>query len=116
MVRLHELGNPPISLGALLSSEVEAAIGERRSETAADAQQQVLDGMRGQDPVRALLGLSAEQRHILARRFGLDGKERQKLGEIGAELALSTQRVHQIQLAAAKRMREILTEFGYGPH
>jgi RNA polymerase nonessential primary-like sigma factor len=60
----------------------------------------------------ALLGhwlelLPAQQRTVVEHRFGLHGKGRQTLEEVGELLGVTRERVRQVQLAALARLREI---------
>lgn len=54
---------------------------------------------------RALTRLTARQRLVVTRRFGLDDRPRGTLEEIGAELGLTPERVRQIQSHAMRRLR-----------
>lgn len=56
--------------------------------------------------------LNEKQREVLARRFGLDGYERQTLEEVGQAVGLTRERVRQIQMSALKTLREILEAHG----
>jgi RNA polymerase nonessential primary-like sigma factor len=56
--------------------------------------------------------LPAQEREVIARRFGLLNFEMQTLHSISQELSLSKERIRQIQLSALKRLRAILTERG----
>jgi RNA polymerase nonessential primary-like sigma factor len=65
------------------------------------------------ESLQACLGkLNDKQREVLARRFGLDGYERQTLEEVGHAVGLTRERVRQIQMGALKTLREILEEKG----
>ena len=60
----------------------------------------------------ALLGhwldlLPTQQRTVVEHRFGLHGKGRQTLEEVGQLLGVTRERVRQVQLAALNRLREI---------
>jgi RNA polymerase nonessential primary-like sigma factor len=57
--------------------------------------------------------LDDKQRAVVARRFGLDGREAATLEELGNELGVTRERVRQIQLEALKRLRWILQQEGY---
>ena len=52
--------------------------------------------------------LPERQREVLARRFGLEGHEKQTLEEVGKSISLTRERVRQIQFEALKTMRELL--------
>jgi len=46
--------------------------------------------------------MSARERHVLVRRYGLDGREPATLAELGAELDISRERVRQLQRKAER--------------
>jgi RNA polymerase nonessential primary-like sigma factor len=64
------------------------------------------------DIVHWLELLSAKQREVLARRFGLLGYEPATLEDVGTEIGLTRERVRQIQVEALKRLKEILRQEG----
>ena len=57
--------------------------------------------------------LSAKQRAVIERRFGLRGREAGTLEEVGADVGLTRERVRQIQIEALARLRAILEREGY---
>jgi RNA polymerase primary sigma factor len=59
---------------------------------------QVLDG--------AMADLPEREQRILRRRFGLDGRDPQTLGEIADDLGITAERVRQLQNAALGRMKK----------
>ena len=46
-------------------------------------------------------------RHVLARRFGLDGQPPQTLEEVGAELGITRERVRQLESRALRELRAV---------
>jgi RNA polymerase nonessential primary-like sigma factor len=56
--------------------------------------------------------LSAKQREVVERRFGLHGYHRATLEQIGNEIGVTRERVRQIQLDALKNLREMLESHG----
>ncbi|MCL4409868.1 MAG: RNA polymerase sigma factor RpoS [Gammaproteobacteria bacterium] len=56
--------------------------------------------------------LSAKQKEVLARRFGLLGYEPATLEDVGREIALTRERVRQIQVEALRRLRDIMGQQG----
>ncbi|HUD71891.1 MAG TPA: RNA polymerase sigma factor RpoD/SigA [Dongiaceae bacterium] len=56
----------------------------------------------------ALRRLTAQQRMIIVRRFGLSGSREHTLAEVGARLGLSRERVRQIESLATKRLRKAI--------
>ncbi len=57
--------------------------------------------------------LSEKQRIVMERRFGLDGRERATLEQVGAEIGVTRERVRQIQIDALHRLRQILEDEGF---
>lgn len=53
----------------------------------------------------ALVQLPERERRVLVRRYGLDGKERGTLRELAEELALSRERIRQLQRTAESTLR-----------
>jgi RNA polymerase primary sigma factor len=61
------------------------------------------------DGVKKLMdGLRPRERQVLCLRFGLEGGERLSLSEVGKVLAVSKERVRQIQDAALKKLRDLV--------
>jgi RNA polymerase nonessential primary-like sigma factor len=56
--------------------------------------------------------LPAQQRLVVQHRFGLHGKGRRTLEEVGQLLGVTRERVRQVQLAALVRLREISSREG----
>lgn len=71
----------------------------------ADAFEEVLDEIAASE-LRALLAhLSEREREIVAARFGLDGRRPERLGEVGARLGVSAERVRQLEERALTKLR-----------
>jgi RNA polymerase primary sigma factor len=56
----------------------------------------------------ALRRLTAQQKMIIVRRFGLSGSRAHTLAEVGARLGLSRERVRQIECLATKKLRKVI--------
>ncbi len=54
---------------------------------------------------RVMADLPSRELTILRRRFGLDGKEPETLGEIAADMGITAERVRQLQKAALGRLQ-----------
>jgi RNA polymerase primary sigma factor len=54
----------------------------------------------------AMADLPERERMILNRRFGLDGRDAETLGDIAVDLGISAERVRQLQNAAIERLRK----------
>lgn len=57
--------------------------------------------------------LSAKQRAVVVRRFGLDGMEVATLEELGQSLGVTRERARQIQIEALRRLRLMLEREGF---
>lgn len=56
--------------------------------------------------------LTAKQREVIIRRFGMKGHEISTLEDVGREIGLTRERVRQIQVEALRRLRDILQKQG----
>ncbi|MFZ5533113.1 MAG: RNA polymerase sigma factor RpoS [Pseudomonadota bacterium] len=59
-----------------------------------------------------LARLSAKQREVIERRFGLNGHERATLEQVGRDIGLTRERVRQIQVEALAHLRRIVESEG----
>jgi RNA polymerase nonessential primary-like sigma factor len=57
--------------------------------------------------------LSDKQRVVVERRFGLNGRKRATLEQVGCEIGVTRERVRQIQIDALQRLRKILESEGF---
>ena len=46
-------------------------------------------------------------RHVLSRRFGLDGETPQTLEEVGSDLGITRERVRQLESRALRELRTV---------
>jgi len=49
--------------------------------------------------------MTTRERHVLVRRYGLDGREPATLAQLGNELGVTRERVRQLQHNAERRLR-----------
>ena len=49
--------------------------------------------------------MTTRERHVLVRRYGLDGREPATLAHLGNELGVTRERVRQLQHNAERRLR-----------
>ena len=69
--------------------------------------EQVERGMHQEQLGHWLSHLSDQERQVLQMRFGLDGRERQTLADIGRQLEVSRERVRQVELKALRKLRNL---------
>jgi RNA polymerase primary sigma factor len=68
---------------------------------------QTANHARTAELARALEALEPRMRHVLSRRFGLDGEPPQTLEELGADLGITRERVRQIETRALRQLRSL---------
>lgn len=120
------LGRPVADMHTLFSfKESSAAVNEQRTDEARNSLLDSIADEQCRDPeatyadhaAEALLGewlklLSDQQRLVVEHRFGLHGKGRRTLEEVGNLLGVTRERVRQVQMAALGRLREISRRAG----
>jgi RNA polymerase primary sigma factor len=104
---LFELVTDPVSLetpvgdGESLYADL---IEDERSESP-DAQ--TANVARAVELASALEELEPRMRHVLERRFGLDGEVPQTLEDLGSDLGITRERVRQIETRALRQLRNL---------
>ncbi|MGD2130918.1 MAG: RNA polymerase sigma factor RpoS [Lysobacterales bacterium] len=98
----------PISAGS--SRLVLDAIAD---DTGATPETQYADGAAERKLEQWLGQLSEQQRDVVEHRYGLHGRGRKTLEEVGNLLGVTRERVRQVQLAALSRLRDISSRDGY---
>ena len=63
--------------------------------------------LRSAELFTALGRLSPRMRHVLCRRFGLDGEPSQTLEEVGSDLGITRERVRQLESRALRELRTV---------
>jgi RNA polymerase primary sigma factor len=98
----------PVSLNQRVGTEDEGELGDLFDDPlAADPEDEAVDSLQRLEVRRALSGLPERERRVLELRFGLDGAP-QPLETIGKELAISRERVRQVEGEAMTRLAELL--------
>ena len=65
------------------------------------------DHLRSAELGQALQRLTPRMRHVVSRRFGLDGEAPQTLEEVGADLGITRERVRQLESRALRELRSV---------
>jgi RNA polymerase primary sigma factor len=66
--------------------------------------------LRSAELERALAELNPRMRHVVARRFGLDGQPPQTLEQVGVGLGITRERVRQLESRALRQLRAVAPE------
>jgi RNA polymerase primary sigma factor len=95
------------SLDQLVGAEDgSAAFGEFvEDEQASEVPEEVIRDMENAQLKESMGEISARERHVLVRRYGLDDREPATLAELGAELGVTRERVRQLQRNAERYLR-----------
>lgn len=92
-----------------LSSQVDeeaSPLAERLIDESAEQPERVPEIEELRSTIHACLHiLSDRERHVLTRRFGLDGAEPETLEELGTAMGITRERIRQIEQKALRRLR-----------
>ncbi|TMM25835.1 MAG: sigma-70 family RNA polymerase sigma factor [Actinobacteria bacterium] len=104
---LLELVEDPVSLETPVS-DGESLYGDLIEDTHSDRPDDATAVLlRSAELSNALLRLAPRMRHVLCRRFGLDGEPPQTLEEVGADLGITRERVRQLESRALRELRNV---------
>lgn len=107
MYKLFGYNEPPVSADAFSATAPKSAIDSLADEQNRDPESEYADQAAGKLLGQWLNLLPKQQRIVVEHRFGLHGKGRSTLEEVGELLGVTRERVRQVQLAALSRLREI---------
>jgi RNA polymerase primary sigma factor len=102
---LFDLVEDPISLETPVGdgeSMVADLIEDVKSESPDGA---TADNARSAELAEAIEHLNPRMKHVVQRRFGLDGRPPQTLEEVGSELGITRERVRQLETRALRELR-----------
>lgn len=105
--RIHTATRPTVSLNATLDFESSFSLMHTISETEYEMND---DENAGEMVARLISELRPREQQVLQLRFGLGGRQKLSLSQVGKVLAVSKERVRQIQDRAIQRLREIAQE------
>jgi RNA polymerase primary sigma factor len=104
---LLELVEDPVSLETPVG-DGESLYGDLIEDTKTDRPDTVTaDHLRSAELGQALQRLAPRMRHVLTRRFGLDGEPPQTLEEVGSDLGVTRERVRQLESRALRELRSV---------
>jgi RNA polymerase primary sigma factor len=104
---LFDLIEDPVSLETPVGdgeSMVADLIEDEKSESPDGA---TADNARSAELAQAIDRLNPRMRHVVLRRFGLDGRQPQTLEEVGHDLGITRERVRQLESRALKELRAV---------
>jgi RNA polymerase primary sigma factor len=107
---LFDLVQDPVSLETPVG-DGESLYGDLIEDTKTDApDQQTAMRLRSVELERALDELDPRMRHVVVRRFGLDGQPPMTLEEVGVGLGITRERVRQLESRALRQLRAVAPE------
>jgi len=104
---LFDLIEDPVSLETPVGdgeSMVADLIEDEKSQSPDSA---TADHARSAELAEAIERLNPRMRHVVLRRFGLDGRQPQTLEEVGHDLGITRERVRQLESRALKELRAV---------
>ena len=104
---LFDLVEDPVSLETPVGdgeSMVADLIEDEKAESPDGA---TADHARSAELAQAIDRLNPRMRHVVLRRFGLDGRQPQTLEEVGHDLGITRERVRQLESRALKELRAV---------
>ena len=110
---LDEVRQQPVSLDAPVGEQRESTLGDLIADRTADPADSLASLFQNRTELVSVLDdLAANERTVLRRRFGLEGDPPETLEAIGQRLALSRERVRQIEVAGLRKLRALLAARG----
>jgi RNA polymerase primary sigma factor len=110
---LFDLVQDPVSLETPVG-DGESLYGELIEDTKTDApDDQTAVRLRSTELAEALTHLNPRMRHVVTRRFGLDGQPPQTLEEVGVGLGITRERVRQLESRALRQLRTVAPELAF---
>ena len=111
--RILQLNETTASLDAPLDIDPDLSVGDAIADDPALGPEILFENSElGQLVSHWIEQLPPKQRHVLERRYGLNGNEVHTLEQLAMELDLTRERVRQIQVEALNRMRKLLAQQG----
>jgi RNA polymerase nonessential primary-like sigma factor len=107
MYQLFSHNEPPAAADGFAGTPPKSAIDCLADEQNRDPESEYADQAAGELLGQWLKLLPKQQRIVVEHRFGLHGKGRSTLEQVGQLLGVTRERVRQVQLAALVRLREI---------
>ena len=105
--RIHTATRPTVSLNATFDGDSNFSLLQTISESEYEPDE---EPNAGETIARLICELRPREQQVLQLRFGLGGRQKLSLSQVGKVLAVSKERVRQIQDRALQRLREVAQE------
>lgn len=104
---LKATGAGTVSLDSNVNDSVDMCLSDvLADDTSRPPEDTASDNLLTNDILQALSALTAREREVISRRYGIGPTTASTLQEVGNELNLSRERVRQIELSALKKLRK----------
>jgi RNA polymerase primary sigma factor len=105
--QLFDLVEDPVSLETPVG-DGESMVGDLIEDVKCESPDSATsDHARSVELAEAIERLNPRMKHVVLRRFGLDGKPSQTLEEVGLELGITRERVRQLETRALRELRAV---------
>jgi len=104
---LFDLVEDPVSLETPVGDGESMVADLIEDEKSASPDTATADNARSVELAEAIDRLNPRMRHVVLRRFGLDGRQPQTLEEVGRDLGITRERVRQLESRALKELRAV---------
>jgi RNA polymerase primary sigma factor len=107
IVELFGLVEDPISLETPIGDGESSYVDLIEDDRSDDPGERTAQSIRSTELTAALMLLNPRARHVLALRFGLEGRRPQTLEEVGVGLGITRERVRQLETRALRELRTV---------
>jgi RNA polymerase primary sigma factor len=104
---LFDLIEDPVSLETPVGDGESMYADLIQDDRSAAPEEETAENARSAELAEALERLNPRMRHVLQRRFGLDGERPQTLEEVGTDLGITRERVRQLETRALRELRTV---------
>ena len=107
MRELFDLVEDPVSLETPVGDGESMVADLIEDERAESPDGSTAEKARSAELAEAIELLNPRMKHVVLRRFGLDGKPPQTLEEVGVDLGITRERVRQLETRALRELRAV---------
>jgi RNA polymerase primary sigma factor len=104
---LFEMIEDPVSLETPVG-DGESSVADMIEDTSSESPDTATNAQaRSVELAEALDQLNPRMKHVVVRRFGLDGQPSQTLEDVGTDLGITRERVRQLETRALRELRNV---------